>query len=97
ISYRQPIGFDSSLLGTITSGASIHIDNPAHTISTKFIDTTPGVGGSDLFTDATLQDNKTFIDSINGIEITQRIHTRNYTDLTIRIADMVSPTVSIQN
>ena len=73
VSYRRPVGFDSSIQEIGTRGVSIHIWKEAPLVKTRIIDLTPG--SSDGFRDATLADGNYFYDSINNIRVTQNSHT----------------------
>lgn len=89
ISFRQPIGFDTSLPLSITSGASIHIkteylDGPSAIAPdfSNFIDVTanntdPNEFIYKEFLDAVLTDGNSFIDSINKISVKQISHNPN--------------------
>ncbi|MBI2021480.1 hypothetical protein HYS93_01190 [Candidatus Daviesbacteria bacterium] len=88
VSYRQPVGIDSSLPRGITRGVSIHIwdGNPA--IQTKLIDTTPGVSGENSYSvidDASLFDNAQFSDRVNGVTIKQVSHSSSFATVEIKI------------
>ncbi len=68
LEFRQPIGFDSGIASSTTSGVSIRIGYGFTTTSiSKLIDTTPGTTS---FSDAALAVGKTFTDPLKGINIT---------------------------
>ena len=88
IDYRQPIGFDKTLPLGIISGANIILTRPYQTSATPYygglytgrIDATPG---DNDFTNSALADGKSFIDTINGITVTQVSH--NSTSATVNV------------
>jgi hypothetical protein len=88
IDYRQPIGFDKTLPLGIISGASVILTRPYQTSATPYygglhterIDATPG---DNDFTNSALSDGKSFIDTMNGVTVTQVSH--NSTSATVNV------------
>ncbi len=68
ISYRQPLGWNSGMANSLTSGISLHIWASSQT---KMVDTTPG---DNNLANTVLTDGRTFSDPANGIAITQLSH-----------------------
>ncbi len=97
ISFRKPIGFDSSLPASYTNGAMIHVWNGIISSQTRLLDTTPGDGGD--FSNAALTDGKSFSDPANGITITQLSHSANDVTLSVQLATAICvrtyPTLTI--
>lgn len=92
LSYRQPLGFDSTLVEGITRGTSVHVWNNLPFVQTKFLDTTPGTGDFSGMGDATLADTKKFTDSTNKIEVIQKSHTAEYSEVEVKFGISNSPT-----
>jgi len=98
IGYRQPIGIDTILPTTMTSGASIHISGHNGQF---FLDTTPGTNSNSSldFRDGALTDGASFYDLINGITITQNSHTSSSVTLQVTVDHPLcakyNPTINI--
>ncbi len=77
ISYRQPLGlFDKDLPPLFTTGASIHFASTDIADQTEQITADPNaIINVEPYNQATLLDNMSFIDQINGIQIKQLSHT----------------------
>ena len=91
--YRQPYGIDSSLPAALTNGAGANINhlysakdtqNSIHVNTTKRLDLTPGDNRLD---NSALSDGRSFIDSINGITITQVSHSPESVTLNVTFKD----------
>lgn len=87
VSYRRPIGFDSSIQEEGTRGVSIHVGSYNPT-KTKLVDVTPG--SLNGFLDATLSDNSYFYDSNNNISVLQTSHSDS--SATVRVTFSPPPT-----
>lgn len=110
VSYRQPIGFDSDLPSSITTGASIHIktesiegSDPIAPDFSNFIDTT--ANNTDQyefiykeFLDAVLTDGNSFTDSLINISIKQISHDQDGVVLEINKAiSSIDPNLDTDN
>ncbi|OGE64963.1 hypothetical protein A3I48_01705 [Candidatus Daviesbacteria bacterium RIFCSPLOWO2_02_FULL_36_7] len=95
LSYRQPVGLDSGLPVGITLGLDIHIwdGDPSH--NTKLVDT--HVETANNFTDASLSDNSTFYDQINGITVRQVSHNSTSAQVEVSFGSVTLPPVPSPN
>ena len=95
VSYRQLLGFDASLPAGITRGGSLHIWNASVGSQTKLLDTTPGDG----FSNAALADGASFVDSLNGMTITQVSHDASSATFSVEFGNGIcasaAPAVSV--
>lgn len=86
LDYRQPVGFDNTLPDLSTVGALIYLGNPTTpNRETYLIDMHKGwpTGYNSASSDAPLRDGEQFIDTENGISITQLGHSP--TSVTLQI------------
>ncbi|MDO8538615.1 MAG: LamG-like jellyroll fold domain-containing protein [archaeon] len=82
VEYKQPIGFDSDLTPTITSGASIHIWSEQNYSRTYLVSALPGTNDS-------LIDGSIFFDEINNIKIKQISHNQDSVTIYVSFIDEI--------
>ncbi len=81
LSYRQPSGYDDSLLSVYTRGVNIHHYQGSGYYPTAFI--------------TSLADTDRFTDNASGIEVTQVSHTDNHATVNIKLCTAQNPTLTL--
>jgi|GEM_PF-3202308 len=86
VEYRQPVGSDGNMSAGATGGAMIHawVGNPSVMLQTRLFNALPGVSTA-------LQDGQSFVDSVNGITITQVSHNAQGVTLQVTVPGSTNP------